>query len=181
MMGLGKGELIMPTGVYKRTRKHLKGLAAGRMPEARAKAAATLKRLAARPGWKAMVGDLTRERMADPEIRKRHLAGLVLARARHGTNFKGGNGQPPTETVRAVAERLIPKGFIRELAIPTRGHGAGLRPPTSYKADFAHPQRKMVLELDGPCHRLRGAREKEIKKTTVLRALGWTVKRIKHK
>lgn len=137
----------------------------------------TLAKIAADPAWRLRVSDSTRARMRDPEVRARHLAGLAK---RKGTNFKGGNGQPLTDQVRQAAAILEPLGFKREVAIRTAGHGTGLRCPRSYKADFAHQTRLIVVELDGASHHGRAKQLEDLRKTTVLTALGWRVIRIKH-
>ena len=69
------------------------------------------------------------------------------------------------------ASVLCPVGYVREFQVNWgSGHAA------HYKLDFAHPQAKVNIELDGPYHYgveddVRDAR---------LRALGWKVIRIAH-
>jgi hypothetical protein len=171
----------MPKGVYPRTKNQLAAavhnLAKGREPEARARAGQTLAKIAEDPVWRLKVSDATRERMHDPAVRARHLAGLAK---RKGLNFKGGNGQPPTKQVLQAALLLEPLGFKREFPIKTAGHGTGVRCPRNYKADFAHQTRRIVVELDGVGHHGRAKQLEDLRKTTVLTALGWRVVRIKH-
>jgi len=174
----------MPKGVYPRTANQLKAavanLAKGREPEARAKANATLKMVAQDMGWRLKVSDATRKRMRDPEVRGRHLAGLKEARRKHGTNFLGGNGQQPTQAQLQAADILTPLGFVRELAVRTRGHGTEYLCPNAYKVDFGHPARLLAVELDGSSHNSRSKQLEDFRKTTILEALGWKVFRIKH-
>jgi very-short-patch-repair endonuclease len=75
---------------------------------------------------------------------------------------------------------LAPLGFRREVAIRTAGHKTGLVCPHNYKADFAHPTRRIVVELDGPSHNNRKRQLEDLRKTTILESLGWRVFRIKH-
>jgi len=79
-----------------------------------------------------------------------------------------------------VASFLVPLGYLREHSIPTAGHGTIHRPPHHYKADFADPVRRIVIELDGPSHRSRRKLCEDRRKTEVLEALGWSVTRIVH-
>jgi hypothetical protein len=97
----------------------------------------------------------------------------------NGPNFKGGNGQAPTEIVMEASRILSPKGYLREFVIRTAGHGTTHNPPENYKADFANPKLKRVIELDGVSHK-RTTSTKDQKKTEVLQALGWKVVRIRH-
>jgi hypothetical protein len=148
-------------------------------PEFKARHRERIKRLSADPEWREKVSNATRNRMRSPEVRSLHLESLEQARLRHGTNFKGGNGQPMTPVQRMAMEVFGPRGFQREFVIRTKGHGTKHRPPTSYKADFANPTTRIVVELDGPAHSL-ARQEIDKKKTEVLTALGWRVLRIRH-
>ena len=184
-MGLGRRTtVLMPKGVYPRTANQLQAakanLAKGRSPEVRAKANSTLKENAKNEAFIVKVSEATKAAMHRPEVREKHLAGLRRSQSEHGLNFKGGNGLAPVPIVEAAALRLLPLGFIRELAIPTRGHGTEHKPPDLYKADFGHPLRRIAIEYDGPSHRPLMRRREDAKKNAVLRALGWRVFRIKH-
>jgi len=176
----------MPKGIYKRkplaerdpktAARIRENLAKGRAPAVREAVADKLRENAADPAWRVKIGEATRAAMHRPEVRVRHLMGL----AGQPVNFRGGNGQAPVEAVRRLAERLEPLGFIREYPIKTKGHGTGLAAPRAYKADFAHPGRKVLVEVDGPSHRPLARRALDEKKSAVLRALGWVVARVKH-
>jgi hypothetical protein len=123
---------------------------------------------------------LMRDVMHTPAVRKRHLLGLDRARAKHGTNFKGGNGADPTSFIKRMAAIYEPQGFKRELAIATAQHKTEHRPPFSYKVDFGNPLSKVVIEFDGVSH-LRQHKERDQRKTEVLESLGWKVVRIRHR
>jgi hypothetical protein len=144
--------------------------------EARKKAQAKIEELKRTGEWSKRVSEKTRQAMHRPDVRQRHLMGL-LGQPSH---FKGGNGQAPVEKVMEIAERLEPLGFIREFPIKTKGHNTEWKAPSNYKADFAHPMRKVVVEVDGPSHRCLAKRLQDEKKTAVLKALGWIVARVKH-
>ena len=118
--------------------------------------------------------------MADPEVKKRHLLAVHRSIERQGINFRGGNGQEPTEIQEIWSKRLSPMGYHREHVIKTNGHKTNHKPPLNYKADFANPKEMTVIELDGPSHRNWKSKELDKKKTEVLESLGWRVIRIKH-
>jgi len=171
----------MQKGVYPRTANQLAAsvanLAKGREPAARDKAKTSLRLLGQDLDWRLKVSNSTRRAMHDPEIRQRHLAGLKgLA-----VNIKGGNGQPLTPFISCLWSHLQPLGWKLEHVIKTRGHGTEHNPPFNYKADFAHPTAKVVLEADGPSHNNLRQQLKDRKKTRVLQALGWKVIRVPHR
>ena len=171
----------MPTGVYYRSPELMKtvrqSMDAGRTPQVRAKVNEILRTNAQDPLWKDEVASATKKAMHDPEIRKRHLQGLLKARQIHGVNFKGGNGQESVGLVKQILPLLSQIGFIQEYPIKTKlvKH---LFPSaaTAYKADFANPTEKIVMEIDG-CTHGRNSVTTDMKKTRVLTALGWTVLR----
>jgi hypothetical protein len=175
----------MPRGVYPRTPNQLAAaranLARGRDPDVRARALRTQRETWKDPAWRQRVSDGTRAAMQDEHVRQRHLDGLAAARAAHGVNFRHGNGQPPSARLERIARMLLPKGFVRELVIVTAGHGTPHRVPHLYKADFGHTGLRLVVELDGPSHRNTRQAVRDKRKTEVLEALGWTVRRIRHR
>lgn len=200
-MGFPKKGGEMPTGVYKRTAKHnaqmRRCLEMGRSKEARKKAAETMRKKAnetvqASGAWgsrkemfqsnefRKRVSEATKKRMHDPEVRKRHLAGLKRARKKHGVNFKGGNGQPMLPIVAMYNKVLSQIGYVREYPVKTKGHNTPHRCPDSYKVDFGNPTTKVAIELDGQKHTPMAQRALDAKKTEVLSALGWRVIRIQH-
>ena len=175
----------MPKGVYPRTKNQLeaakRNFALGRMPEVRKKVALILKQKAADPAWREKVSLATRKAMRTPEIRERHLNGLKRALRAHGVNFKGGNGQEPTELIKQIAGVLEPQGFIQEYAVLTKKQIHNFQNvPYAYKVDFGNPKLKIAIEMDGPCHRGRAQQIKDQKKTRTLQALGWIVLRYLH-
>ena len=175
----------MPKGVYPRTKNQLEAskanLAKGREAPAREKANATLKKIAENPEWREKVSQATQKAMHSPEIREKHLKGLLKARQKYGVNFRGGNGQELTKIVK-LAERLFSQyGFIREYPITTKTVKHIFKnAPTAYKADFANPIQKIVIELDGVSHHPMEQKKKDRKKTKILTALGWNVIRLVH-
>jgi hypothetical protein len=175
----------MPRGVYPRTANQLeaanRNLELGRSTQARAKAADSIRLLARDPAWRQRVADGTRAAMRREEVRSRHLSGLERAREEYGVNFQSGNGQPMGRVAIAVAARLLPLGFKLEFPVKTKGHGTRhTKIPPCYKVDYAHPRRLIAIELDGPSHRGPGMKDRDQKKTEVLRALGWRVWRLRH-
>lgn len=175
----------MPKGVYPRTdrqREQAKiNFQKGREPEARKKAARTLLSKAQDPAWRAKVSQATKIAMHQPDIRERHLVALKKARKRYGINFKGGNGSPLTLMISILSDIFLPQGFIREYAIPTKKKENGfLNVPTVYKIDFAHPEKKIAIEVDGPSHKGKEQKIKDAIKTKTLQQLGWTVLRLLH-
>ncbi len=175
----------MPSGVYPRTENQLKvakhNLAEGRKPRARNKARQTLKEIAKNPEWRHKVSSAVKLAMHSPKVRKKHLKGLEKARKKHGVNFRGGNGQEPTKIVKLAARLLSQCGYLREYPIRTKPVKSKFKNiPDSYKADFANPEEKIVIELDGVCHSSMAQKKKDLKKTKVLTALGWTVIRLHH-
>ena len=98
---------------------------------------------------------------------------LDILRASLGTSAS-------TSVAVLAATFLGPLGYVCEYPIKTKGHGTARRPPTSYKADYAHASLRIAVELDGPCHASRKQQGKDRKKDEVLQALGWRVVRIPH-
>ncbi len=174
----------MPTGVYERSpelkAKIKANLALGHSKKSRAKANKKLKALGKDEAWRDKVSEATKKAMHKPEVREKHLKGLKRAREIHGNNFTGGNGKEPPAFVKALMPDFQARGYTPELPIKTRGHGTNHKCPTCYKVDFGHPTLKIAYEIDGPSHR-RSNRHIDQKKQEVLEALGWTVRRIKHK
>lgn len=70
---------------------------------------------------------------------------------------------------------LRPLGYEREFIV--RWNAAG----SLYRLDFAHPDARVNIELDGPCHRAnRSAQSRDARRDARLRAIGWRVVRVKH-
>lgn len=177
----------MPKGVYvrnpskKRDEAIQRNFKKGREPEARAKARETLIENAQNPEWRNMVSQVTKEAMHRPEVREKHLKGLEQARAKHGPNFKGGNGQEMTDIISYLNSILTKQGFIREYPVNTKQVREFFQNvPTVYKIDFADPEAMIGIEVDGCSHRGQEQKIKDAKKTKVLQALGWTVLRLSH-
>ena len=170
----------MPTGVYFRSpeyrEKMIECLKGGRKEESRSKATEKIKRYYSNELVRMQVSVLTKIKMRDPVIRKRHLEGLKRSKKHR---MVGCNGTPTTEVINKWSNCLLPLGYKREVSIRTAGHGTIHKPPNSYKADFANEEKRVVIEIDGPYHNLTNQKIKDRKKTEVLEALGWKVIRIK--
>lgn len=98
----------------------------------------------------------------------------MIARMRRewGKHFRGG------ETGDRVAKVLEPLGFIREFRLEFGPRVGGRFTSESYQSDFANPDERIWVELDGPFHYATpvedGIRDE------YLRSIGWTVIRIPH-
>jgi len=71
------------------------------------------------------------------------------------------------------ASIVCPLGYIREHQV-VYGPGKASR----FKLDFALPEAKIDIELDGPYH--YSLPEEDVKRDLILRNLGWHVIRISH-
>jgi hypothetical protein len=84
-----------------------------------------------------------------------------------GLHWRGG------ATGDLFAAFLCPAGYVREYWIRW---GSGRN--DHYKVDFAHPEAKVNIELDGPFHHTTPA--DDALRDSRLRALGWKIIRIQH-
>lgn len=101
-----------------------------------------------------------------------------MSKARKGTTFlpfRGGNGTGPSPTEALIAP-FMPEGFIWNYVIRSEGFGLGY--PSHYKLDFANPDTRVCLEVDGPSHKTRKGQERDARKNERLLFLGWTLHRI---
>ena len=91
----------------------------------------------------------------------------------HKPRVLGGNGRiAPCE--RMMGE-ILSTQWVYQYAIPTKKpRGTGY--PTSYKLDFALPDKRWGLEIDGNSHRSR--KDLDAKKDSLLESLGWSVLRV---
>lgn len=103
------------------------------------------------------------------------LSGIHLL-SKHRPKVRGGNGKvAPSE---ALAAEMLPKTWVPQFAISTnKPRGSGY--PTHYKADFANPRLRKVLEIDGNSHTSR--KSLDAKKDALLCSLGWSVLRVSNK
>ena len=78
------------------------------------------------------------------------------------------------------AEKLVkpylPAGWVWNYPVPLGKRQRGY--PTNYKLDFAHPEKKIGLEVDGGSHTSASRRSQDRKKETKLAELGWKVFRV---
>jgi len=85
----------------------------------------------------------------------------------------GVDGIPETTLEQTVLDLLIDAWLplpVCQLVVPLPGGG-------KYRLDFAYPLVKLAIEIDGPHHRLPGAKARDARRDRVLRSLGWTVVR----
>lgn len=130
------------------------------------------------PTWRKRVSESTKERMHDPDIRERRLAGLEGARNRSptGNSWRGGQGQEPN-TLEKSYDWLLLAGYQSNFPVyvTAASHEA---PPIWYRLDYALPEAMLCFEIDGPTHRYKI--EQDANKDTTLLTLGWKVIRIRH-
>jgi len=174
----------MPSGHYTRTeatkqeaRRNLAKLRAD--PEVRLKAIASIKNVWTDKKRKQMSNKMIKV-MNKKHVRKKHLKALSKAMPKGKRNWKGGNGQPVPRIVRRLFKLLRKVGFERELAVSTKGHGTEYKVPSSYKVDFGNRKKQIAIELDGSCHKKLEIKPTDLKKSKVLKALGWEVLRLLH-
>lgn len=113
-----------------------------------------------------------RNPMSDPEIRLK--MAKTLKRIRHQPIVRGGNGCGMSLAETIMNEALQGLGFTWNYAEKT-GMPRGSGFPPCYKIDFAHPQQKIAIEVDGQSHYSRRAIDE--KKTALLNSRGWKVLR----
>lgn len=165
------------------TRAHREAIRQARLgthtPEVTKKKQAILARQRAiSPAWRKRVSEGTRKKMRLPHIRRKHLAGLRRARAKHGVNFKGGMHQKPVKYVLSFWKVLKPLGYLMEFPVSlkhlhlSKGH--------HYMLDFALVENKINIECDGPKHRSFAQQDKDRIRDSRLKALGWKVIRVPH-
>ncbi len=87
----------------------------------------------------------------------------------------GGKGRGLTYSEKQVGELLRPLGFEGEYKVLT-GLPKGFGNATWYSLDFAHPKRKIAVEVDGSSHQNR--RDIDDKKDAWLLENGWAVIRV---
>lgn len=91
---------------------------------------------------------------------------------------RGGNGAL-TKPQMLLAEKL---SFPMEYAIETATvKMLFVSLPNCYKVDLAHPDSKTAIEVDGNSHRTKKWKFLDRRKTSVLKALGWSVLRFWNK
>lgn len=96
-----------------------------------------------------------------------------LAARGHRPLTRGGNGRPPPEPQRRLAEAL---GWEMEFVVKTRKRREDGW-PYHYKLDIANPAAMVCVEVDGRSHGPIARREQDARKDELLRSRGWTVLR----
>lgn len=110
-----------------------------------------------------------------PEEMKKRLSDAHKASG-HCPKIRGGNGK--VSECEGLMREILSEDWVMQFVIPTKIKG-GNGYPTCYKVDFANPEKKWVLEIDGNSHISRKALDE--KKDSFLNSLGWTVWRISNK
>lgn len=100
-----------------------------------------------------------------------------LLTAKDGNNFTGGKGRPPNQLMLEYAKILVPLGYLMDEVIISRGKGSGTG--SWYLLDFALPDQKINIEIDGSSHNQRKRMQRDFIRDTYLRSLGWKIVRIK--
>lgn len=91
---------------------------------------------------------------------------------------RGGNGKvAPTE---ALFHREFPEWQWGAIVTAPPALRAELALPKHLKVDFAMPDRKLAVELDGHTHNSPMGRDRDRRKEAALSRLGWSVLRIKN-
>lgn len=112
-----------------------------------------------------------RNPMRHPDVRNQ--VSETLRAIGHAPTSRGGNGRPPPEPQRLLAEAL---GWPMEVIVRTRVPKINpLRLPTHFKVDIAHREMKIAIEVDGGSHTPLERRAQDAKKTAHLLALEWQV------
>jgi uncharacterized C2H2 Zn-finger protein len=113
-----------------------------------------------------------------PEVYERFRASMRALPKSSFHHLNGGNGRPPTEPEALLLQRLGP-AWTWQLVVPTKaGRGSGY--PMHYKLDIGNAAVRVGVEIDGKSHEGRQARERDLKKTSWLESLGWTVLRFQN-
>jgi hypothetical protein len=119
------------------------------------------------PEHRQRISDWVKKGWANPVTRARHLAQMK-------DNFTGSKGKPPSNLMLAYAVLLCKAGYLMDKVFITRGKKGSGGP---YLLDFAHPEAKINIEIDGKTHQFR--KEHDNIRDERLRSLGWKVIRIK--
>jgi hypothetical protein len=112
-------------------------------------------------------GALIREFPMREESRRR------LSESRTGKGYGGAQNYRGGATGDAFAAVLCPQGYIRE-----HEWQYGNRCRDRFLLDFAHPEAKVCIELDGPGH--YHTPQEDAERDAILKHFGWRVIRIKH-
>jgi very-short-patch-repair endonuclease len=70
----------------------------------------------------------------------------------------------------------LPEGWVWNYPVPLGKRQPGY--PTCYKLDFAYPEKKLGLEVDGASHQMASRKTQDQKKELKLAEFGWKVLRI---
>lgn len=113
------------------------------------------------PQNRAAASTVAKKAWLDDARHKAHSARVVH-------NFRGG------KTGLAYARFLVPVGFVQEFQIRWGPNSAR----DHFNLDFAHPELKINVELDGPGH--IGSPRENWERDEILRHFGWIIVRVPH-
>jgi hypothetical protein len=108
------------------------------------------------------------------EAHRAKLSAVAKAKG-HKPIIRKGNGTGMTAAEQLISE-VLPAGWVWNYPVALGGRQLGY--PTNYKLDFAHPQLKLGLEVDGNSHTALVRQQQDRKKEAKLAQLGWKVFRI---
>jgi hypothetical protein len=146
-------------------------------PETKAKLKALCASRRKDPDWVSRVSSGTKRALSDPVKKKRHLEGVLKALSTkvHGRNFVGGKGDINiTTAVAFYRELLCPLGYLMDKITVATGQGRGHH----YTIDFALPEEKIAIEIDGPQHKYSPNKEHDQRRDAFLQSQGWKVIRV---
>ncbi len=86
-----------------------------------------------------------------------------------------GNGHPPS-VAEAAFQRLFPEAIYNHVVRSGRRHSEGYQHYA--KIDFAWPEIRLAVEVDGETHTRTKQIERDNRKQEVLKALGWNLLRV---
>ncbi len=90
---------------------------------------------------------------------------------------KNGNGYPPS-VAEAAFQRVFPEAIYNYVVRSGRKHDEGYQHYA--KIDFAWPNLRLAVEVDGETHTRTKQIERDNRKQEVLKALGWTLLRVSY-
>jgi hypothetical protein len=117
-------------------------------------------------------------RLNNPAKRPEVIAKVIKALQGRPFRHRGGNGQLSVPQTILATRLNLPTEFV-VLTSPIWTPEQKL--PRHYKVDVAEPLLKLAIEVDGYSHNSPKGRARDLKKTSALTRLGWTVLRFSNK